>query len=135
MNDEITVFEDSSATITSRRIVVGGTTYALRNITSVKMGTTEPSGCGSGCLMFFGGLGVCGAIYDLISKGAWMGMSVFLVFLAAAVGGVMWQRTLKTSYSLILVSSSGETHALSSPDKDYVEKVVAHISDAIVRHQ
>lgn len=62
-------------------------------------------------------------------------MSVFLVFLGAAVGGVMWQRTLKTSYSLILVSSSGETHALSSPDKDYVEKVVAHISDAIVRHQ
>lgn len=80
MNDEITVFDDSSATITSRRIVVGGTTYALRNITSVKMGTTEPSGCGSGCLMFFGGPGVYGAINDLISKGLGWGCRSFLSF-------------------------------------------------------
>jgi hypothetical protein len=43
---EENIYSDSDVSVTTARIIVSGTTYALRNITSVKM--TETAG-NSGC--------------------------------------------------------------------------------------
>ena len=50
------IYSDSAVAVTSTRVVIGGTTYALRNITSVKMAFSSPDIIGPVCLILFGGV-------------------------------------------------------------------------------
>ncbi len=43
---EETIYSDNNVSVTTTRVMISGTTYALRNITSVKMAMTPASqGC------------------------------------------------------------------------------------------
>jgi hypothetical protein len=42
---EETIYTDQNVAVTTDRIVIAGTTYAVRNLTSVRMTVTPQSGC------------------------------------------------------------------------------------------
>jgi hypothetical protein len=54
------IYADDNVSVTTARIVVSGTTYALRNITSVRMTSTVPSKMGP-----IAGLKICRQFSDL----------------------------------------------------------------------
>jgi len=131
---EESVYSDGSVNVTTTRVMISGTTYALRNITSVKMAMTPAK---QGCaivLLIFGILAVLGA-FGAFSNSVGSGIIALLFAGAILAGAILWLRSCKPSYHVAVASASGEAHALTSKDKSYIEKIVASINDAIVRYQ
>lgn len=129
---EETILQEGGVTVTTARVIIGGTTYSLRNITSVKTTFTPPNtGCAVG-LMIIGGLITVAGIASFqadIGQGL-MGLACSGVFIAA---GFFWFKSLKNDYHVVFASSSGEAQALTSKDRAFVDRVVASINDAIAR--
>lgn len=132
MEEEI-VYSDNNVSITTSRIAIFGTTYALRNITSVKMTMTPAKqGCAIVLLIFgaFSLLGAFGAFGSDVTSGV-----IALLFSAAVIAvAVMWLRKCKPDYNVSIASASGEAHALTSKDRNYVEQIVGHINEVIARY-
>jgi len=131
---EETVYSDNNVSVTTARIIITGTTYALRNITSVKMTMTPAD---QGCaivLLIFGILVLLGAVGAFSARA---GSGMVTLFFAGGIiaGAILWLRSCKPSYHVAIASASGEAHAFTSKDKSYIEKIVASINDAIVRYQ
>lgn len=148
---EDTIYADSTVSISTARLVINGTTYPLRNITSVKVGVTEVrSNGGKGCAL--GAVG-CGGILVLtagsavlvtlaesgLTRDAGIGLVPLLVAGSILTVSIIWLRSAKpkvdTTFHVTIAASSGEAHALSSKDLSYVEKVVKHINDAIIKRE
>ena len=147
MAEEV-VFVDDTVSITTARVVISGTTYPLRNITSVKMSrTVKPEvpaippkhGCAISLIVLgaFMALGACSAFSEKVFIFAVPNMLISAAFI---FGGVMWMQSAKptpaipsiTDYHVTIATSSGDDHALTSRDINYIEKIVASINDAIV---
>jgi hypothetical protein len=125
---EETVYNDSNVNVTTARVVIGGTTYALRNITSVKMQLSPAKqGCAIVTLIF----GIMGVMVGRVSYSDSPAMLIFGCGLV--VCAILWLRSNKPVWHLIFASASGETQALTSKNKEYIERIVASINEAIVR--
>lgn len=117
---EQTFLEENGVQVTNARFVTPGQTYAMSGVTAVKSIQKNPSRVGPivliviGVLMLFGGQDVL------------MGA---LVFLAA---GIIWWISKKPEYIVLLSSASGETQALNSKDKAFIDKVVKALNEAII---
>ena len=135
MSEEEVIYTDNQVSISTSRIVLGATTYALRNITSVKM-TFTPAKRGCAILLL-----IFGALTLLIGLGKGSSDGVGAVLGGLVVGGIigglgyLWMRSSKDDYHVLIASSSGEAKALTSKDKAYIEKIVTAINDAIVRYR
>jgi len=129
------IFTDKNVRVTNARIIIGGTTYALRNITSVKVASTPPKKGGANKLFFFSALGFIGGLVWFFVGGDPRTPSLILIAASAifAVLSILWSRSLKTMYHLMVTSSSQEVDALSSFDKDYISIIVEKINEAIVK--
>jgi len=131
---EETVFADSNIRITTTRIIIQATTYALRNITSVKMGTT-PAKQGCAIILLILGILILPLALGVIFTEAKTGI-VFLLFSGVLVSGaVLSFRACKARYHVTIASASGEANALTSDDRAYIAYVVSKINEAIVRYQ
>lgn len=130
---EETIYSDNMVTVTGTRIVVGRTTYALRNVTSVKMVSTPPQIGGAILLLIFGSLILLAALMPLNDTKA--PSSVYVIGGVMIVGAVLWMFTAKTHFHIGLSTASGELHVLTSKDKAYIQRIVQCINDAIVRYQ
>ena len=113
MTEEI-VYEDNNVKVTTSRIIIGNTTYALRNVTSVKRTYTEAdSGC-AGWMIGIGSIMIVGLIVAVINEGlaGFDGASIVFTILmfGLVAGGVYWQQSLRDSYHVSISSSSGEAH-------------------------
>ena len=126
------IYSDSVVSITTARVIVSGTTYALRNITSVKTTKTPAK---QGCAIMFLLLGILLLIGSVgaFSSGAGTGMTVLLVAGCIVAIAIVWIRACRPTYHVVIASASGEVQALSSQERDYVDKIVGSINDAIVR--
>jgi hypothetical protein len=124
---EETIYGDNKVTITTKRMIVGSTTYDLRNVTAVRLGHTAPPTTILICLMLFG-IVLCGigfgrpATFNPLPLGA--------VLIAVAAYLLAKHEPL---YYVRLISSSGESHALRSTGRDYIEKVIVSVNEAMVR--
>ena len=130
---EQTIFSDEHVTVTTDRVTIQGTTYALRNITSVKADVTTPrSGCASValCFGFFAALSSIGVLRRGDSETGVVQL-FFLGLAPIAVGFFLLTR--KPVFHVRIASASGEIKALSSPDEAYIEKIVKSINAAIVK--
>ena len=131
---EETLYTDNRVTVTTTRVIIGTTTYALRNVTSVKPISTSPN---PGCAVI---LLIGGIIILLIALGVFtqdIGVGLFLGVVGAAIlgGAILWFRSLKATYHMQIASASGEAKALSSPDRAYIQKVVDSVKNAIVKYK
>lgn len=125
MSEEKVFFDRGNATVTSARIMLNGTTYALRNVTSVTMRSIPPSVVG---WFLLGGLILLIALSSAAAK-SW---SVALFF--ALIGGlIIWAASTKqTAYVVAMSTSAGQIDALRSTDKATIQGIVDAINDAIV---
>jgi hypothetical protein len=134
MSEEI-IYSDSEVSVTTTRVIILGTTYALRNITSVKMAMTPvKQGCAI-ALLILGIIMLLGAFGGLSSKDVGGAILGLLIAAGIVAGSVFWLRSLKPDYHVTIASSAGEAHALTSKDKNYISKIVESINDAIIRYQ
>ena len=115
--DEKTFFEYEGVRVTNTRFIVDGQTFAMNNITSVKPLEQKPSRLLPGLLIV---TGVLPAI-----NGAYGGLVL------SAIGGVWWAMQ-KTVYHVMLHTAGGETSALKTFQKEYLQKVVTALNNAIV---
>ena len=104
---EDTIYADKNVSVTTARVIILGTTYALRNITSVKMTVTPAKrGCAAGLL----GIGVFGTF---VSFAGYTQDTAGAALVALVIGGVMvaagilWMLFLKPAYSVTIASSAG----------------------------
>jgi hypothetical protein len=133
---EIEIFSDKNIRVTNSRIIIGATTYALRNITSVQNACTPPDTGWPSYLMLFSSLGLIGGIAWLISgetDSTWPALTLTVLSAMILTISIVWFRGLKTSYHLMISSSSQEVDALSSFHKDYISTVTEKINEAIVK--
>ena len=128
------IYSDNAVAVTSTRVVIGGTTYALRNITSVKMAFSSPDFIGPVCLLLFG------AFILFLTIIPWSPQNYQPILGVISGGGViglgiMWMCKLKPKYHVDISSAAGEIHALTSQNKAYIERLVSSVNQAIVKYQ
>ena len=131
MSEEV-IYSDRRVSITTSRLVFGATTYALRNITSVKIGSTPDRG-GAICLTILGAVSLFYGLANLFGHEGGMAFLACFVGVILAGIGVLWLRSCKDDCHILIVSSSGEVKALTSKDRAYIEKIVISINDAIIK--
>jgi Family of unknown function (DUF6232) len=132
---EENIYNDNNVSITTARIIVFGTTYALRNITSVKMTKTAGD---SGCAVAPIVVGLISFSVAVISIANDTGGPVLIPLLIAGgllAGGMAWLRSVKPTFHVTIASSSGEIRALSSLNRPYIETIVGAINEAIIRYR
>jgi hypothetical protein len=119
---EIEFYRNGNVSISNSRFIVGTTTYAMNGVTSVKRGQNEPPKAAPIVLGLIGLMMVFVAS-TLLSKG----IGVLIV-----LGCIAWLKSLKTEYLVFLNSSSGESQALASTDKEYIDQVIHNLNEAII---
>ena len=118
MAEEKTFFQYEDVTVTNARFMVAAQTFAMSNITSVKASKKEPNRIWPtivvilGMLFFVGG----GTAAAIVIGGA----------------GIAWLVLQKPMYHVVLTTAGGETSALSSKQREYIQKVVQALNEAIV---
>ena len=128
--DEETIYSDNDVSVSTSRIVVRGTTYALRNISSVRM-TTTPARRGCAIVLI-----IAGAILFFAIVGAKNGVAPAIILGGLTItAGVFWFRAAKDDYHVTIASNSGEVHAHTSKNQGYIRKIVDAVNDAIVRYR
>ena len=133
---EHVLFQDRDVVVTTSRVRVGGTTYALRNITSVRVARTD-SAWGARVAMTL----VLFLAWIIVN---WLGafalgfgspMSLLITYAALAYGvWWVWNRMrVSITYHCSLATSGEEVQALSSKDQAFIQGVVNAINEAIIR--
>ena len=133
MKEQI-LYTDNSVHITTARIIIHGTTYALRNITSVRriMKPSNPAGIIIMVILgFLFGLGFIGSMLGEEWATALI-MGVMVTVISALT--VFMAKTRKPTYYLSLSGNSGEGNVLPSYDRAYINKIVNKVNDAIVQY-
>ncbi len=116
------------------RVIIGGATYALRNITSVKMLFTPPR-LVKPILLLIVGLMILLAAFFPINENAPAPASAYVIAGMMILGAILWMFSAKTMFHVGLSSASGEVHALTSKNKKYIEGVVLSVNEAIVKQK
>lgn len=115
--EERTFFEYEDVKVTNARFMTGGQTFAMNNVTSVKPYVEKPSRL-VGVIVLLIGIG-------LMSTSFGMGLLI-----AAAAAIYLWSQ--KTVFHVILSTSAGETKALKTYQREYLNQVIAALNNAIV---
>ncbi|MGN7833618.1 DUF6232 family protein [Pseudoxanthomonas sp. 22568] len=133
-SEEETLHSDAYVSVTTSRVIIRGTTYALRNIASVRMTFMSPSLFMPIVMILVGSVVLLLSFQDF-SQSMKSGFTQ-LAISAAIIGiGVFWLKSKKTLFHVSISSSSGEVNALSSYDRGYIEQIVQSINSAIVRYR
>lgn len=129
------IYSDNVVAVTTTRVIIGGATYALRNITSVSMTFTPPRVFGPVLLLFVSI--IIFFIGEFLSYGGNSSTGI-IAFVAAGIivcGAIYGMCRTKSTYHVCLASAAGEVHALSSKNRAYIERVVLSINEAIAKYQ
>jgi hypothetical protein len=111
--------DDNGVRVTNSRLIIGTTTYAMLNVTSVMRKAEPPNRVGPIILLL---LGVAVLAHH---------NTAFFGFLML-VAGVLWLKSQKTLYHLRIASASGEANAITSTDVLRVDKIVQAVNEAII---
>lgn len=116
---ETTFYKDSSVVVTQSRFVTQSKTYAMRNISSVHIFEIIKSKT-KAILMLFVGLAF------LLSKDIFwvgiilLGLGIWLIF------------SIKNEYAVRISTNAGEANSIISKDRDYIQKIVGALNEAII---
>ena len=131
MTEEKVFFDAGDVRVTNARFVVAGQTFPIAAISSVRTGRGAPRS-----MKIPGWLLVLGVVLALWGAGSGIsaggGPSLALGAGLAAVAIYLVATAPMPDYTVTLTTSAGEQNALSSQDKDMIERVVQSLNDAIV---
>lgn len=114
---EKTFFDYDGVRVTNTRFIVDGQTYAMSNITSVTAEVQTPNR-------------IIPAL--LIVAGVGIALTGYYAALLLSIAGIMWLKFQKTVYHVTLHTAGIETSALQTYQKEYLQRVVRALNDAIV---
>jgi hypothetical protein len=124
-SNEHIYYESTRVRVTSKRVMIGSTTYALGNITSVRV-EKQPGSKASAIVA--GMVGLAGLLW------AFTDTSRVLCFLlgpaALAAAAILWYKN-KDMFVLKIRSAAGEKAALSHEDREPVQEVADAINEAM----
>jgi hypothetical protein len=132
-------FQDENVLITSTRVVMAGTTYPLRNITSVRAAGESISRPGLTFGLSLGAISglvavVSGANYFTGTSDGSTGISfvtsLLVFFLCTAIVWVA-RRQPRARYWIVIGTAGAESRAVSSLNAEWVVRIVRAINDAI----
>jgi hypothetical protein len=116
---------EGEVVVTSDRFMVSNQTYAMSGVTSVSTWVKKPP---RGFFIF---LIIVGLLLSLALRPLELPPLGLLVLLL----GIVLLLVMKNKYSVWLATASGGSSALISKDKEYIERVVKALNEAIVyRH-
>lgn len=115
--EERVFFQGDGASVTSSKIVIGGNTYATRNVGSVRV-EFKPASRGVGIAMAVIG------VFAMFSTAPAFGLIL-------AVAGAVIAMVAKSRSKLLLMAGGGESMALESSDVKYVNDLHMAIVEAI----
>lgn len=115
--EEQTFFEYEDVKVTNARFITGGQTYAMNNVTSVKPFEQKPN-------RFWG---VIALLVGLLTCGTSL---VWGLTITAVAAYYLYQQ--KTIFQIILATSAGETKALTTYQRDYLNQIIRALNNAIV---
>ena len=116
--EERTFFEQGDVKVTNARFVSGGQTYAMSNVTSVKPFEKKPPRA-------------LGIILALVGLGVMVGSS-FMFGLVLLGLGLAVLFLVKPVYHVLLATSAGETRALMTKNREYLNQVVQAVNEAMI---
>ena len=119
--DEQIFFNQDGVSVSNARFIVSGQTYAMSAVTSVKQAVRPPSRGGPILL------GIVGFLICFIGTTSAIVVGLFMIICAIALGIKQ-----KPEYIVVLNTSSGESQALKSVDRLYVESVVNALNHSII---
>ena len=125
---ETTYYQDGGITVTNARAVLGAKTYAMANITSVSMGEI-PANRAPGVVVALIGLAIAGCSASAGSD-ATSGIVIGVIVLGI---GIAIAAAVKIQYVVKIGSASGESNALVAKDKEYIQKIVNAVNEAIIK--
>jgi hypothetical protein len=132
MNDvsEITILKEGNVKITNLRAIVGFNTYAISKITSVNMRVNEPKLFLP--VFFTVNMGICSVLIAISNMEAYA-QCLQTGLYAVITGTLLFLISRKTKYSVYIKikSAVGEQRILEANDKDYVERIVKAMYEAI----
>jgi hypothetical protein len=110
--------KDNNVTVTQARYIANGKTYTMRNISSVSLFTLKSSYTLEIILIVMGVILLIAGTY--IIGGILLAIGVTLMVLK------------KDEYAVRISTNSGESNSLTSKDKNYIQKIVDALNDAII---
>lgn len=119
IQNETTLYQDSTVTVTQSRFVTQSKTYAMRNISSVHIFEIVKSKMKAILLILMG-------IPLFLS-----GKTILFAFILMALG-IWWFIYIKNEYAVRISTNAGEANSIISKDKVYIQKIVNALSDAII---
>ena len=117
--NETKFYQDGFVTVTQSRFVTQSKTYAMRNISSVHVFEIIKSKTKAVLMIIFG-------LFFLFSK------DIFWVGLIIIALGIWWLISIKNEYAVRISTNAGEANSIVSKNKDYIQKIVNALNDAII---
>lgn len=114
---EQTFFEYEDVKVTNARFISGSQTYAMSNVTSVKASEQKPKR-------------LWGILLVVVGLATAISSPVIGIVIAACAAIYLYMQ--KTMYHVMLATSGGETSALKTHQKEYLQKVVSALNEAII---
>lgn len=131
MATEHVFFDGGDIYVSNTKVILGGTTYATANLTSVSKRLTPASkGCAV-ALTIIGILMSLGSLGAVFSEDVGSGLVMLVIFAGITAAGIAWFRSLKPTYHVFLSTASGEQRGMSSKDQDLVDRVISAVMNAI----
>ena len=119
--EETIFFSQSGISVSNARFMVHGHTYAMNGVTSVRQAVNNPSRFGpvvSACI---------GLLFLLAGSATSLTVGTLLV-----AGAVFWWTQQKPDWIVVLSSASGETRALTSKNKAFIDGVIDALNQSII---
>lgn len=116
--EEHIFFEYGDVKVTNARFINGGQTYAMNNVTSVKPYEKKPSRIGGILVLLIG-------VIIMVNFSLVTGLLI-----NAAAAYYLYQQ--KIIYHILLSTSAGETTALVTYQRNYLNAVITALNNAIV---
>jgi hypothetical protein len=117
--EEIIFYQSGPISVTQSRFIVENKTFAVRNISSVQIGII-PANRTLGIILIIGGVLLCFAQEARI-------FGIVLTIL----GGI-YTYLQKDKYTVRISINSGETDSLWSKDRQFIQKIVNALNEAII---
>lgn len=136
---ETEIFRSTNVLVTDARLVIKGHTYSLAHVTSVRADHSGQSLLGAVRLAVLLSVACVAASVGATALGSsnlGMGELVVSAAFGCASGGVLgvahWAWTRKST--IIVVTSSGESHGMSSRNRHGIDALVGKLNEAIARN-
>ena len=117
--------DEKGVRITGTRAIFGSTTYSMANLSSVRTQVKPPNRSGGIWTALVGVVALVIGVATGVTGITMVGVVIFLL-------GILIAWMAKGTYYVMISSASGESEALSSSDKDYIDGVTRALNEAII---